>query len=64
MKTYTIYSRRMAYRLRLAGFRIVKTIPNPEFPERDFYFFADTPQFREAFNNILKTLREENQKEE
>jgi hypothetical protein len=49
----------MAYRLRLAGFRIIKTIPNPEFPERDFYFFADTPQFREKFNQLLQELRKE-----
>jgi len=59
MKTYTIYSRRMAYRLRLAGFHIVKTIPNPEFPERDFYLFIDTPQFREAFNQLLQEFRKE-----
>ena len=59
MKTYTIYSRRMAYRLRLAGFHIVKTIPNPEFPERDCYLFADTPQFREKFNQLLQELQKE-----
>ena len=59
MKTYTIYSRRMAYRLRLAGFHIVKTIPNPEFPERDFYLFVDTPQFREKFNQLLQELQKE-----
>nr|DAP37559.1 MAG TPA: hypothetical protein [Caudoviricetes sp.] len=59
MKTYTIYSRRMAYRLRLAGFHIVKTIPNPEFPERDFYLFIDTPQFREKFNQLLQELQKE-----
>ena len=59
MKTYTIYSRRMAYRLRLAGFRIIKTIPNPEFPERDFYLFSDTPQFREKFNQLLQELQKE-----
>ena len=59
MKTYTIYSRRMAYRLRLAGFRIIKTIPNPEFPERDFYLFADTPQFREKFNQLLQEPQKE-----
>lgn len=59
MKTYTVYSRRMAYRLRLAGFRIVKTIPNPEFPERDFYLFIDTPHFREKFNQLLQELRKE-----
>lgn len=59
MKTYTVYSRRMAYRLRLAGFHIVKTIPNPEFPERDFYLFIDTPQFREKFNQLLQELQKE-----
>lgn len=59
MKTYTIYSKRMAYRLRLAGFHIVKTIPNPEFPERDFYLFIDTPQFREKFNQLLQELQKE-----
>ena len=59
MKTYTIYSRRMAYRLRLAGFHIVITIPNPEFPERDFYLFIDTPQFREKFNQLLQELQKE-----
>ena len=63
MKTYTIYSRRMAYQLRLEGLRIIKTIPNPEHPERDFYLFADTPLFREKFNQILTEIRE-NQKEE
>ena len=59
MKTYTIYSRRMAYRLRLAGFHIVKTIPNPEFPELYFYLFAYTTQFREKFNQLLQELQKE-----
>lgn len=58
MKTYIVYSRRIAYRLRQEGLRVVKTIPNPKYPERDLYFFADTPLFREKFNNLLKAFQE------
>ena len=57
MKTSIVYSKRMAYRLRREGLRIIKTLPNPKYPERDLYLFADTPLFREKFNQLLQEFQ-------
>lgn len=54
METYIIFSRNLAYQLRLAGFRIIKTEPNKNKPEWDCYFFKDTPTFREALTSLTQ----------
>ncbi len=54
METYIVFSRNLAYQLRLAGFRIVKTEPNRNKPNWDCYFFKDTPAFREALTSLTQ----------
>lgn len=55
-----IYTRRLAYQLRCAGFRILRVEPNPKKPQLDVYIFESTPQFEKYFvaiagrQNIMK----------
>lgn len=49
---YKVFSKSIAIKLRKKGFKIIKTEPNYKKPEFDVYFFADTPEFRKAFNEI------------
>lgn len=51
-KYFEIYSKKRAYQLRLAGFRIVGTRPNDKFPQFDIYLFEDTAEIREAFAKL------------
>lgn len=44
-----IYTRRLAYQLRCAGFDIVRIEPNPKKPQFDVYIFKATPQFEKYF---------------
>lgn len=49
-KTFTIYSRKLAYHLRTCGFRILSTQPNPRYPQYDCYLFLDTPDLHQAIS--------------
>ena len=54
IKTYTIYMPRIAAALRKKGFQILKVIPNEKKPQYDAYVFKDCPDFRKAFEEIVK----------
>lgn len=49
MNTYTIYTKWLAYELRKAGYNLIETGINPNFPEYNIYIFENTPEFRKAF---------------
>lgn len=49
-----IYTRRLAYQLRCAGFDIVRVEPNPKKPQFDVYIFNATPQFEQYFLSLVK----------
>lgn len=52
IKEKKIYTRKLAYILRCAGFSILRTEPNPKKPQFDIYVFAATPEFEEYFIKI------------
>lgn len=54
IKTYTVYMPRIAAALRIKGFKIIKVIPNEKKPQYDAFVFLDTPDFRKAFEEIVK----------
>lgn len=52
MTTKRIFSRRVAYYLRLKGFKIVRVEPNIFKPQDDVYHFEDTPALRQALTDM------------
>ena len=53
MKTFTVYTKKVAIQLREQGFRIVTTGINKNFPQYDTYIFRDTEEFRKALDKIV-----------
>lgn len=53
MNTYTIYTKWLAYELRKAGYNLIETGINHNFPEYNTYIFEDTPEFRKTFQEII-----------
>lgn len=53
MQMKRIHSRKLAFQLRLLGFKIVKIEPNMHHPELDVYYFEETPEFLKAFDEVL-----------
>lgn len=49
---FTVYSRKLAYRLRMFGCEIVKTVPNPQKPEFDAYVFVKDKKFDWAWKVV------------
>lgn len=56
--TAIVYSKAVAYELRLLGFKILNVGVNPEYPQYDCYYFEDSPKFQEALNTIAQRRRE------
>lgn len=54
MKEKVIFSRKMAYELRKAGFNIIRVEPNRRKPEFDVYIFEDTQDLCDAMNKLSK----------
>ena len=54
MKTKKIYTRKLAYYLRLKGFKIIRVEPNEVKPEYDAYIFEDTVELRQAMRTFSK----------
>ena len=53
-----VYSKAVAYELRLLGFKILHVGVNPEFPQYDCYYFESSSKFQEALNTIAQRRRE------
>lgn len=49
---YIVYTRRLAYKLRLRGFRIIGWTPDRDKPYLDNYIFEDTPALRQAIAEL------------
>lgn len=56
-KTITIYTRRIAYELRLRGFDIVKVVPDKVRPQFDNFLFEDSDEIRAAIEEINKNRK-------
>lgn len=48
MKEYTIYTKRIAYELRMKGCKLLRTGINEHHPEFITYIFKDDEKFQEA----------------
>jgi len=53
VKTYKVYTWRLANRLNDMGFRPVGKRLNFKDPTQEVILFADTPEFREALNKLI-----------
>lgn len=51
-KTFTIYTRKLAYELRLRGFDIVGLVPDKCKPYLDNYLFENTAEFQAAYQEL------------
>ena len=49
-----VYTRRIAYELRLKGFKIIRLEPNPNRPEFNIYVFQNTPELESAFKEVVE----------
>ena len=47
-QSFKVFSKKLAYELRLLGFPCLGTEPSEKFPQFDVYLFPDTPKLREA----------------
>jgi hypothetical protein len=56
-----VYSRAIAYQLRLQGFKIIRVGVNPSCPQYDCYYFNNTPEFKQALQTIVRLNREAKQ---
>lgn len=56
-KYYTIYTKEIAYKLREAGYKIVKTGINKNHPQYDTYIFENSPAFRSELQRITAKLK-------
>lgn len=65
VKYFKVFSRKLAYLLRIAGYRVAAVEPNSYKPQFDVYLFEDTDEFRKAFTDIQEKerLNKENSKE-
>lgn len=62
--TKVITSRRIAWLLRMEGYRIIEVRPDRHRPERDVYIFKVAPGFQEKLDQIIEdTRRQKIQKE-
>ena len=61
IKTKAIRSKRIAWLLRLEGFRILTIRPDRHNPQYDLYFFEVTPRFQEALGRIMEEAKERKQ---
>ena len=61
IKTKAIRSKRIAWLLRMEGFRILTIRPDRRNPQYDLYFFKVTPRFEEALSRIMEVAKQRKQ---
>jgi hypothetical protein len=54
---YCVFSKSLAYHLRLQGFRIKRAAPNKKKPEDDVYYFENTKELVTAIQNYISISR-------
>jgi hypothetical protein len=52
MKEKVIYTKRIAYELRLQGFKILRTGINKNYPQFTTWIFEDTKELNDALSNL------------
>lgn len=53
-KEFIVYTRRIAYELRVQGFKIIRTEVNPNFPQYDTYVFENSSELQNAFRALTR----------
>ena len=61
IKTKAIRSKRIAWLLRMEGFRILTVRPDIRNPQYDLYFFKATPRFEATLSRIMEEAKERKQ---
>ena len=61
IKTKAIRSKRIAWLLRMEGFRILTVRPDRRNPQYDLYFFKATPRFEATLSRIMEEAKERKQ---
>ncbi len=54
MNLFPVFSRHLMRQLERKGFIVVKMAPNTKFPDKTVYYFEETPQLRQAVNELIK----------
>lgn len=54
MKLYPIFMKRIAYRLEMMGFKVIKIAPNKKMPQYNVYYFEDTLELHNALLEAVK----------
>ena len=61
IKTKAIRSKRIAWLLRMEGFRTLTVRPDRRNPQYDLYFFKATPRFEATLSRIMEEAKERKQ---
>ena len=54
MMEYTIYSKKMAFKLRELGFKLLRTGINKNFPQYNTYIFENSEELQKALTKLSK----------
>lgn len=58
MKLYPIFTRRIAFRLEMRGFKVIKIETNKKHPEYNVYYFEDTQQLHDSLFEVTRNKKE------
>jgi len=54
MKLYPIFMRRVAFRLEMRGFKVIKIEENKRKPQHNVYYFEDTLELHNALFEVTR----------
>ena len=57
MKLYPIFTRRVAFRLEMRGFKVIKIEENKKHPDYNVYYFEDTQDFHNALFEVTRNKK-------
>lgn len=55
IETKRIYTKSIALELRKRGFKIIRTVPNENYPQFDVYIFESGEAFEDALTEIINS---------
>jgi len=54
---YPIFMRRIAWRLEMRGFKVIKIEPNKKKPQYNVYYFEDTQELHNALYEVTRNKK-------
>ena len=57
MALYPIFMRRVAFRLEMRGFKVIKISPNKKNPQFNVYYFEDTKELHDALFEVTRNKK-------